>query len=62
MAFVLAVLGCLLVIEGLPYLTFPGKVREWSLSLQEAGDRPMRMIGLAAVACGLLILFAIRFF
>lgn len=62
MGFVLAVLGCVLVIEGLPYLAFPSKVRKWSSSLQEAGDRPMRLIGLAAVCSGLIILFAIRSF
>lgn len=62
MDFILALLGCLLVIEGLPYLAFPSKVREWSSVLQESGDSSMRLIGLAAVGFGLLILFAIRFF
>jgi uncharacterized protein YjeT (DUF2065 family) len=62
MDFVLAVLGCLLVVEGLPYLVFPSKVRHWASSLQEASDRPMRMIGLVTVISGLLILFAVRIF
>jgi uncharacterized protein YjeT (DUF2065 family) len=62
MDLVLAVLGCLLMIEGLPYLAFPSKVRQWAASLQEASDRPMRMIGLVTVITGLLILFAVRIF
>jgi len=56
MGLVLAVLGCLLVIEGLPYLLFPSKVRRWSAALQEAKDAPMRAIGLVAVLSGLLLL------
>lgn len=60
MDFVLAVLGCLLVVEGLPYIAFPGKVRNWSASLQEAPDSAMRLVGLAAAGSGLLMLFATR--
>ncbi|CAG0929451.1 hypothetical protein PLCT1_01055 [Planctomycetaceae bacterium] len=59
MGFVLAVLGCLLVIEGLPYLFFPSKVRSWSAALQEARDAPMRAVGLISVLSGLLLLLAI---
>lgn len=59
MGFVLAVLGCLLVIEGLPYLLFPSRVRSWSAALQEARDAPMRAIGLVAVLSGLLLLLAV---
>lgn len=62
MDFILVVLGVLLVIEGLPYLAFPSKVRQWAASLQEARDRPMRVIGLVAVISGLLLLLAVRVF
>ena len=62
MELVLAVLGALLIIEGLPYLAFPSKVRQWAASLQEAKDRPMRVIGLVAVISGLLLLVVVRVF
>jgi len=62
MELVLVVLGVLLVLEGLPYLAFPSKVRKWAASLQEARDTPMRIIGLVAVISGLLILAAARVF
>ena len=62
MELVLAVLGALLVLAGLPYLTFPAKVRQGAASLQEAKDSPMRIIGLVAVISGLLLLLAARVF
>lgn len=62
MDIVLAVLGALLIIEGLPYLAFPSKVRQWAAALQEAQDSPMRVIGLVAVISGLLLLVAVRVF
>lgn len=62
MELVLATLGALLVIEGLPYLIFPGKVKEWSMSVQGAGIRGMRVMGLVAVAAGFIILSLIGYF
>lgn len=60
MDLVLLVLGAVLVIEGLPYLAFPGKVRGWSLALQAAPDRPMRIIGAVAVLLGAAVILAAR--
>ncbi|HBG46894.1 MAG TPA: DUF2065 domain-containing protein [Deltaproteobacteria bacterium] len=62
MEIILPVLGALLVIEGLPYLLFPGKVKEWSAALVEATEPGMRVIGLVTVFAGLLILYLVRSF
>ncbi|CAG1066356.1 hypothetical protein BAC1_01965 [uncultured bacterium] len=62
MDLVLAVPGCLLVVEGLSYLVFPSKVRKWAASLREASDAPMRTIGFVAVVSGLLLLLAVSIF
>lgn len=59
---ILIVLGALLVIEGIPYFAFPGKVKEWALVLQEIPDKSLRITGMAAMAFGLVILFLARVF
>lgn len=58
-SFILSILGVLLVIEGIPYFGFPGKVKEWALAIQEVPDRSLRILGLVIMAAGLIILYAV---
>ena len=58
-SFILSVLGAVLVIEGVPYLAFPGKVKEWALAIQEVPDRNLRLLGLMIIAAGLLLAYAV---
>lgn len=53
------VLGALLVLEGIPYLMFPGKARQWALSLADAPDRALRLLGLVSVVSGLVIILVL---
>lgn len=61
MTFILTILGVLLVIEGIPYFAFPDKVKEWSAMMQEVPGPTLRIIGLATMVFGLLLLAAIRY-
>ncbi|MBI5237163.1 MAG: DUF2065 domain-containing protein [Deltaproteobacteria bacterium] len=61
MKFLLSVLGALLVIEGIPYFGFPGKVKDWALVLQDMSDKNLRVMGLIIIALGLALLYSLRF-
>jgi uncharacterized protein YjeT (DUF2065 family) len=60
MSFILSVIGVVLIVEGIPYFAFPGKVKDWALMLQEIPERGMRIIGLIAMATGLFILYMVK--
>lgn len=62
MAFIFSVIGVVLIIEGIPYLTFPKKVRVWALLLQDIPDNTLRLMGLFAMGAGFLILYMVKFF
>lgn len=56
MDYFLCVLGMVFVVEGLPYLTFPDKLRAYLARLTEMPDTTLRIMGLAAVCLGLLLI------
>ncbi len=60
MAFVLSVLGVVLIIEGLPYFAFPVKLREWARVMEELEPSRLRLLGLISMATGLLLLYLVR--
>jgi hypothetical protein len=62
MAFILSVLGVVLVIEGLPYFAFPAKIREWGQSLVDISDKNLRIMGFASMIIGLIMLFIVKSF
>ena len=53
-------LGLVLIVEGLPYFAFPGKVKKWMSIIQEARDSHLRVVGFLAMALGLLIVYFFR--
>lgn len=61
MGLLLTILGALLILEGLPYFAFPRKAKEWALMLQEVPDRGLRLMGIFAMAVGLIILYLVRY-
>jgi uncharacterized protein YjeT (DUF2065 family) len=61
MGLLLSILGALLVLEGLPYLAFPRKTKEWALLLQEIPEGSLRWMGLVSIVVGLALLFFIRY-
>ncbi len=58
-SFILSVLGVVLVIEGIPYIAFPGKVKEWALAIQDVPDGSLRLLGLIITAAGLILAYAV---
>ncbi len=55
------VLGALLLLEGIPYLVFPSKARQWALSVEAIPVKKLRYLGLGAVAAGAFILAMVVF-
>jgi uncharacterized protein YjeT (DUF2065 family) len=53
-------LGLVLVVEGLPYFAFPGKMKKWMLSVQEIPDPYLRAMGFVAMGLGLLIAYIFK--
>lgn len=55
MTFILTVLGAFFIIEGIPYLVFPAKAKEWAALMQDVPERTLRIIGAVTVVFGLLV-------
>ncbi len=62
MAFILSVLGVVLVIEGAPYFAFPAKIRERGQRPVDIPDKSLRLMGLASMVVGLVILYIVKSF
>ncbi len=52
----LLALGIVFVIEGLPYLAFPDKMKALVEQLPSIPDRVLRLLGLAALIAGFAII------
>ncbi|MBI5344589.1 MAG: DUF2065 domain-containing protein [Deltaproteobacteria bacterium] len=61
MAYILSILGALLVLEGIPYFAFPRKAKEWALLMQEVPPKTLRIIGAVSMAAGIILLYIMRF-
>jgi len=57
MKYFLCVLGMVFIIEGLPYFAFPDKLKVYLLKLVAAPDKTLRLLGLAAMAVGLILVW-----
>ncbi len=57
MKYSLCVLGMVLVIEGIPYFTFPDKLKNYLSKLTEIPDSTLRIMGAAAMATGLILVY-----
>ncbi len=62
MTIILSVIGAVLVLEGIPYFISPGKVKKWSLMIQDVDDKVLRITGLISMVLGLIFLYLIRYF
>lgn len=58
----IALLGLVLVMEGLPYVAFPEAMRRWLSQLARMEPAQIRSIGLVSMACGFAILIVARSF
>ena len=57
MKYFFCVLGMVFVIEGLPYFTFPDKIKTYLRRLTEIPDTTLRILGAVAVTLGLLLVY-----
>ena len=57
MKFLLCVIGLVLIIEGLPYFAFPEKIKSYLMKVHEIPDNTLRMLGLASVIAGLILVY-----
>lgn len=60
MKYFICVLGLALVIEGLPYFAFPGKIKEFLAKIPQIQDTTLRIFGLATIMLGLLLIYISR--
>jgi len=60
MKLLFCLLGLVLIVEGLPYFAFPGKMKKWMSTVQEVPDSHLRAMGLLAMGIGLLIAYFFR--
>jgi uncharacterized protein YjeT (DUF2065 family) len=55
MDYFLCVMGMVLVIEGLPYVAFPDKLKTYLRKMIDMQDTTLRIMGSIAVCIGLLL-------
>ena len=60
MKLLLCLLGLVLILEGLPYFAFPGKMKKWMSMVLEIPDSYLRVMGFLAMALGLLMAYFFR--
>lgn len=57
MKYFICVIGMVLVIEGLPYMTYPEWTKACLRKLMEISNASLRVMGLLAVSIGLLLVY-----
>lgn len=57
MKYFLCVIGMVMVIEGLPYMTFPESVKRYLQKLTEIPETNLRIMGALAVVIGLALVY-----
>jgi len=53
----LCVMGMVFIVEGLPYLVFPEKLKPYLIKLSTLPDTTLRGIGISAIIIGLILLY-----
>lgn len=57
MEFFLCVIGMVMVIEGLPYFAFPGKMKVWVKKIINSPESSLRRFGLVLMVLGLSLIY-----
>jgi uncharacterized protein YjeT (DUF2065 family) len=57
MKYFICVLGMVFILEGLPYLTYPDRLKAYLRKLTELPDTTLRFLGAAAVSIGLVLVY-----
>lgn len=57
MDFFLCVIGMVMIVEGLPYFTFPHKMKTWILRVAEMPEGSLRRVGFVLMFMGLGLVY-----
>ncbi|MCK9196759.1 MAG: DUF2065 domain-containing protein [Syntrophales bacterium] len=57
MKFFLCVIGMVFIIEGLPYFAFPERLKVYLAKMVEVPESSLRIMGLAAIIAGLVLVY-----
>jgi len=57
MDFFLCVIGMVMIIEGLPYFTFPDRMKEMMARVLELPDQTLRIFGFTLMLMGLILTY-----
>ncbi len=60
MKLLLLLIGMVLILEGLPYVTFPEAMRDWLARLSRMPVGQLRLMGLVVMAIGLLLCWLVQ--
>ena len=60
MRLLFCLLGLVLIVEGLPYMAFPDKMKKWLRQVQQVPDNQLRAVGFLAMCLGLLLTYLFR--
>jgi hypothetical protein len=61
MEYFLTVLGMVLIVEGLPYFTFPEKMKFLMEKVPQIPTHWLRIFGIVAISTGLLIIYLSKY-
>lgn len=57
MDFFLCVIGMVMILEGLPYFTFPERMKVWVQKILEMPEPALRRMGMVLMGIGLLLIY-----
>jgi len=60
MEFFFAVIGMVMIVEGLPYFAFPDRMKFWLLKVAEMSDSTLRKLGFALMLIGLVLVYTAK--
>ncbi len=60
MALIFSVIGVILILEGIPYFAFPGRIKRWALTIATVPDRELRIMGIISMASGIVVLYLVK--
>jgi len=57
MDYFLCVMGMVFIVEGLPYLVFPEKLKPYLIKIATLPDATLRAVGISTIIVGLILLY-----
>ena len=60
MKLLLLLIGMVLILEGLPYATFPEAMRDWLVKISQMPAGQLRLMGIVVMAIGLLLCWIVQ--